>query len=125
VKTLPSFVLQLPYPDSILSPNSPKRHWRLKQPAKEAARDEAFLKSSPFYATFAGVRKLKITLTFFPPNNVRRDLDNAFASMKSSIDGMCKGLGINDSQIRKVTLEWGAVVKNGAVELELKQYGAK
>jgi crossover junction endodeoxyribonuclease RusA len=125
VKTIPSFILQLPYPDSILSPNSPKRHWRLKQPAKEAARDEAFLKSSPFRSTFAGIRKLKITLTFFPPSNVRRDLDNAFASMKSSIDGMCKGLGIDDSQIRKVTLEWGAVVKGGAVELELKQYGGK
>jgi crossover junction endodeoxyribonuclease RusA len=123
--TPPSFVLQLPYPDSILSPNSPKRHWRLKQPAKEAARDEAFLKSSPFNSTFMGVPKLQITLTFFPPNNALRDLDNAFASMKSSIDGMCKGLGIDDSQIRRVTLEWGAVVKGGAVELELKQYGAK
>ncbi len=120
-----SFVLQLPYPDSILSPNSPKRHWRAKQPAKQAARDEAFFKSSPFHSTFAGVQKLNLLLTIYPPDHKRRDLDNVFASMKSSIDGMCKGLGIDDSQIRRVTLEWGSVVKDGAVELELKQYGGK
>ena len=125
MKTIPSFVLKLPYPDSILSPNSPKRHWRLKQPAKEAARDEAFLKSVQFQSTFAGVKELKLLLIICPTDRKRRDLDNVFASMKSSIDGMCKGLGIDDSQIRKVTLQWGSVVKGGAVELELKQYGAK
>lgn len=121
MRIMPSFFLRLPYPASILSPNSPKRHWRAKQPAKEAARTEAYLESVQFQSTFAGVKKLKMLLIICPPDHKRRDLDNVFASMKSSIDGMCKGLGIDDSQIRRVTLEWGAVVKGGAVELELKK----
>lgn len=59
-------------------------------------------------------------LTFYPPNKKRRDLDNVYASMKSAVDGMCQGLNIDDSQIRRVTLEWGGVIALGAVELELK-----
>ena len=61
-----------------------------------------------------------MTLTIYPPDKKRRDLDNVFASMKSAIDGVCQGLEIDDSQIHRVTLEWGVVVKDGAVELELK-----
>ena len=61
-----------------------------------------------------------MNLTFYPPNKKRRDLDNVYASMKSAVDGMCQGLNIDDSQIRRVTLEWGGVIALGAVELELK-----
>lgn len=74
---------------------------------------------------FEGVKALQICLIIFPPDRKRRDLDNILTAMKSAIDGMCKGLEVDDSQIRRATLEWGAVVKGGAVELELKEYGTK
>jgi crossover junction endodeoxyribonuclease RusA len=117
--------LQLAYPDSALSPNSPKRHWRAKQAQKLTAKTEAYYKAFPFRETFECADALQMSLTIYPPTNARRDLDNVFASMKSAIDGVCQGLAIDDSQIRRVTLEWGTVVKSGAVELELRQYGGK
>ena len=90
--------------------------------AKQIAKSEGLYKSQPFRTFFATSDKLQMILTIYPPNNVRRDLDNVHASMKAAIDGVCKGLEIDDSQIRRVTLEWGTVVKAGSVELELKQY---
>ncbi len=119
-KKINSITLQLPFPDRALSPNASKRHWRYKQPAKQAARTEAFYVVAPFKGTFSGSDLLQMSLTIYPPDKKRRDLDNVFASMKSTIDGMCKAIEIDDSQIRRVMLEWGGVVENGAVELELK-----
>jgi len=119
-KSNSTFTLQLPYPDGALSPNASKRHWRYKQPAKQAARTEAYYQAFPFRNSFSGADTLQMTLTIYPPDKKRRDLDNVFASMKSAIDGVCQGLEIDDSQIQRVTLEWGVVVKDGAVELELK-----
>ena len=118
----PIFNLQMAYPDPVLSPNSPKRHWRYKQPAKHTAKTEAFYKAVEHRSIFDGVKDLQLTLTFYPPTKARRDLDNAHASMKAALDGVCNGLDIDDSQIRRVTLEWGDVVKGGAVDLELKGY---
>lgn len=119
-KSNTTLTLQLPYPDRALSPNASKRHWRYKQPAKEAARTEAFYKAVSFRDWFTTSDALQMTLTFYPPNKSRRDLDNVFASMKPTIDGMCQALEIDDSQIRRVMFEWGGVTDNGAVELELK-----
>jgi crossover junction endodeoxyribonuclease RusA len=99
--------LELPYPDPALSPNSPKRHWRSKQPAKETAREESFLYARPYVGMFTNADLLQMSLTFHPPNKKRRDLDNAYASMKSTLDGMCQGLEIDDAQIHRVTLVWG------------------
>ena len=119
-KKINSITLQFPYPDRALSPNASKRHWRYKEPAKQAARTEAFYMAAPFKGTFNGYDALQMSLTIYPPDKKRRDLDNVFASMKSAIDGMCNAIAVDDTQIRRVVLEWGGVVKNGAVELELK-----
>lgn len=117
----PVFTLQLPYPDPILSPNSPKRHWRAKQPAKEAALHHAYYASCESKGIFKNTKTLQMKLTIYPPDRMRRDLDNVFSAMKSAIDGMSKGIGIDDSQIRQVTLKWGDVVKDGLVEFELRK----
>lgn len=119
-----TFTLQLPYPDPALSPNASKRHWRAKQPAKQTAKTYGYYQAFPFRSMFAGVDVLQMSLTIYPPNKKRRDLDNVYASMKSILDGICDGLEIDDSQIHKVTLEWGAVMKSGAIELALKEYQA-
>lgn len=53
--------------------------------------------------------------TFHPPNHRYRDLDNMLARLKPTNDGMCEALGIDDSAIRRVTLEWGDSVPDGRV----------
>jgi len=115
----PIFELTLPYPDTVLSPNSPKRHWRAKQPAKETARSHAYYLAKACRISFAQDDVFRMVLTISPPNKQRRDLDNVFSSMKSAIDGVCSGLGIDDSQIRQVVLEWGSVSSAARSYLEV------
>lgn len=91
--------------------------------AKEQARELAKLLSYSQRGVFETVNVLQMRLTIYPPDKKIRDLDNVLTSMKSAIDGVCKGLEIDDSQIRRVMLEWGGVVKGGAVELLLNMYG--
>jgi len=117
-----SVTISLPYPERILSPNSPKRHWKAKQPAKESAREQAYFLAWPLRGRLEGAKYLQMTLTIYPPNHRRRDLDNAHSALKSALDGMCRGLGVDDSQIRRVTLEWGNVIKGGQVEIDLRAY---
>jgi crossover junction endodeoxyribonuclease RusA len=117
-----SITISLPFPSRILSPNSPRRHWRAKQPAKETARSVAYYQSHIYDGQLAGEKWLQMRLTICPPNKRRRDIDNVFSAMKSALDGMCQGIGIDDSQIRRVVLEWGDVVEGGQVDVCLKKY---
>ena len=59
-----------------------------------------------------------ITITFYPPDRRRRDLDNCYFMLKSAIDGMCLAWGVDDSEIKRVTLQWGNVVKGGEVKIK-------
>lgn len=43
---------------------------------------------------------LAVHLEFYPPNKRSRDWDNLLASMKSGLDGLADGLGVNDSLFR-------------------------
>ena len=40
---------------------------------------------------------LDLDITFHPPDNRRRDLDNMLASIKSGLDGISDALGVDDS----------------------------
>ena len=88
--------VELPWPPTELSPNSSAK-LRDKLRAKKTYRDlcwgiakEANLKTD--------CAKPVLDFKFYPPNNRKRDLDNAFASMKYAIDGISYAIGIDDSQ---------------------------
>jgi crossover junction endodeoxyribonuclease RusA len=116
-------MLLLPYPDHILSPNSPKRHWRHKQSAKEMAYTVGYYTAlrdcERLY--FSPTDLLQLGVTFNPPDKRHRDLDNVFSSIKSVLDGVCAGLKIDDAQIQRVVLEWGKPVRHGEVVLLLER----
>src|SRR3990167_27276 len=119
-----SVTLDLPWPDSALSPNSPKRHWRQKQAAKVAAREAGYLIASTLPRPGKPSRwlgPLALALTFCPPRSRQRGLDNLYSSLKSTIDGVCAGLGVDDSQIKTVTLEWGEIKPSGSVAMKISQ----
>lgn len=59
---------------------------------------------------------------FCPPNKLYRDLDNTLASAKSGIDGVCAALGINDKNLRPITLDWGKQITGGLIEIQLEPY---
>jgi crossover junction endodeoxyribonuclease RusA len=59
-------------------------------------------------------------MTFCPPTNRARDLDNLIASMKPALDGMAAALGVNDSTFR-FTAEIGEIVPGGRVIVEASE----
>lgn len=102
------FNVFLPFPDPALSPNASERHWREKQPAKVSARESAQLLTRNAVAKSdwrPRKGRLATRITFYMPDRRRRDLDNLFAALKPAIDGMCAELGIDDCQLRPVTLD--------------------
>lgn len=109
--------LSLPFPDSILNPNV-HVHWARKNPAVKAAREAAFYLTLERGVQLERGKKYEVKLVFCPPDKRTRDLDNLTTSMKSALDGMCRGLGIDDKQIKPVP-DWGPVVEDGKVEVTI------
>jgi hypothetical protein len=62
---------------------------------------------------------LNVTLTFFPPDNRRRDLDGMLSASKALIDGVADSLEVDDSKWA-ITLRRGDVVKGGNVRFEIE-----
>ena len=111
--------IELPWPNKILSPNT-RGCWQTKLDAKEAAKELGYWVGAQHSGQLRG--NVHAWLTFYPPDKRKRDLDNLLASMKSDIDGVCTGLGIDDSQIKRVTAEWGDLLpKTGKVVLHMAE----
>lgn len=83
----------LPWPPKELSPNA-RVHW-----AKKAKAAKKYRYDCGYLAAHArlNVPEGKVTVTFSPPNNRKRDQDNMIASLKSGIDGICDWMRIDDS----------------------------
>ena len=111
--------LALPWPDAALSPNS-HLHWRARQAAKVLARDTALVLAKKTGVRLDTVEDLELTLILHPPDKRHRDADNVLSAEKESIDSVCKAAGVDDSQIKRIVLEWGDVVKGGKIELRLE-----
>jgi len=108
-----------PWLDSRLSPN--KRIDRraliaVKRDAKELAMLLTFESRLILIET-----DLQIKITFCPPDERRRDLDNLYATFKPYQDGIFEALAMDDSLIDRVILQRGETVKDGYVIVELEE----
>ena len=116
----------LGFPDPSLNPKAQKRAWYYREEARKIAKEAAFsaakVSMHQYGLNFGAWKKLPLYLeiTFNPPNKRHRDLDNLLASMKPDIDGLCSALGVDDSQIKKITMQWGNVVEYGDMDLKLE-----
>lgn len=104
-------MIRLAWPSSDLSPNARKDR-RAATNARKLARLEgwAAVKSGGIVVP----ADAHLDVTFCPPNAIRRDLDNAFASIKAHLDGIAAASKVDDTSWG-FTLTWGPVVKGGAV----------
>lgn len=118
------FELIAPWPPKELSPNS-RKHWAAKSAKARAYRATCFAIAHNARIQ-AGLGKLsvddktRLTLTFCPPDNRRRDDDNMIASFKSGRDGIAEALGIDDNQF-VTTFSVGDVVAVGSVMVVIEQ----
>ena len=116
----------LPWPDKRLSPNS-RCHWREKAEAAHLARWDGghytWEVKNAINEWYSGGLPYKVVAqyTFHPPDRRHRDIDNCLSMMKSTQDGVCSALGIDDNCIKRTVLEWGEVVKGGKVVLRLEE----
>lgn len=109
--------LELPWPPKELSPNDTS-HWAKKARAKKAYGMAAHFSCFAIGNHRPKTQSVKVTLTFCPPNRIRRDLDNMLASMKSALDGISSAIDIDDS-LFQIAIGWGEIVKGGAVIVEI------
>ena len=115
------FAFQLGYPDRKLSPNA-RGKWILKESARKSAKVEGYTsaRNALESQTFEVSTAYAVDITFYPPDRRRRDIDNAFSSIKNHLDGACQALGINDTLFKTFTLQFGEPVKNGRVNVGIK-----
>jgi len=105
----------LPWPDRVMSPNS-RAHWSRRAKAVKAARSLAYWTAHVGMDDAPDMFALRIT--FHPPDNRARDIDNMLASCKAYLDGIADAYGVNDSGF-VLTLERGPVIKGGCVNITL------
>lgn len=109
--------IELAWPVKSLSPNA-RVHYMTLHSAKKKAKDDAFWATRCVSGKLATDEKLDVRLTFHPPVNRDRDMDNAIASMKAALDGVALALDVNDSQFN-IAAEWGENVTRGMVVVEI------
>ena len=110
-------MMVFPWPDSRLSPN--KRFDRRALIAvKGAAKLEAHFITHEAQLAIRDV-DLQLTLTFYPPDRRKCDLDNLYATFKAYQDGMFLALGIDDCKIERVILQRGNPIPGGQVFVQI------
>lgn len=113
-------IITLSWPNRLLSPND-RSHWAKKAPLKAAYRQEGYLKAKQ-HALLSPLERHHVTLIFYPPSNRHYDIDNLLACLKSGLDGIADGLGINDKLFRPITIDFGYADKNNSrVEVTINE----
>lgn len=106
-------MILLPWPSRALNPNA-RAHWSGIAAAKRKARNDACMLARDAKVKPGTILKL----TFCPPDNRGRDMDNAFAACKAAIDGIADAWRANDRSFRYL-LEWGEMAPGGRVIVEV------
>lgn len=115
-----SAAIDLPWPSSDLSPNA-RLHWAPKARAVREARAYAgwLAVSTRAFERLKGAERLKVVVTFTPPDRHRRDDDNMLASIKPYCDGVADVIGIDDSRWT-ISMRREPPRKPGSVRIEME-----
>lgn len=110
-------VIRLPWPDPSMWPNSRKDRRAVARIRKQYRADGA---KATWAAGFSNVKweRAHLLITFCPPTNGKRDLDNMLAAIKSGLDGVADALGVDDGAW-DLTIRRGCKVAGGQVQIEL------
>lgn len=105
----------LPWPDKCLSPNA-RVHWAKKSKAAKAARQAAHWQTLVSKDRITGTGPIDLHISFYPPSARRYDLDGLLSRLKSALDGVADGLGVDDNRFT-LRIERCAPVKGGEVRI--------
>ena len=113
-------LISLPWPRAELSPNARVHHF-VKARAKKAYRTGCGWEAMQAFAEAGRPKFLppaKLSITFHPPDNRRRDMDNMLAAIKSGLDGVADAIGMDDRHWT-LSLSVGPVVARGRVVIAI------
>jgi crossover junction endodeoxyribonuclease RusA len=111
-------VLDLPWPNRVLSPNA-RSHWAEK--ARATKEHRAWARWGTEYRIFDPlVREVHVTITAYPPSLRTFDDDNFISRCKPYLDGIADSLCINDSKFRVQPLRRGQKMKHGNVKFQIE-----
>lgn len=109
--------IELPWPPSKLLPNR-KTHWRKKAEIAAKHRRDCLIMCQGQGARALNWPGAKVSLTFRPPDNRRRDLDGMLSAFKQGLDALAEATGIDDSKFA-LTITKGEPVRFGRVVVEI------
>jgi crossover junction endodeoxyribonuclease RusA len=112
----------LPFPNKKLNPNASRMrgHW-----AKRQGEANAYKRVCGWAAVEQKIKRMdcaaiKATLTFCPPDNRRRDLDNMLAASKTGLDAVSEAIGVDDSRWELTLVRGEPRPKHGEIILILE-----
>jgi len=112
--------LTLPWPPKGVRPNGPHGHWAVKASARKGYKTACLWSLREQKARKMDAKKLTARITFCPPDERRRDLDNMLSSIKQAIDSVAFVTGVDDSRWDMVLTRGLPRPKQGAVVIELE-----
>ena len=104
------------WPNKDLWPNK-KAHWQKLRKLRKAQKEEAYLLTKPIQTAS---ERLHLKIVGYPPDKRKRDLDGFLSACKGAIDGISDRIGIDDTNFRPITVDFGEPEKPGRVEFELQ-----
>lgn len=108
-------ILELPWPNSKLSPNS-NTHYRVLALAKAKYKEECLVMlKTQIKPDFSPGGSVALDMTFHPPKNYRYDMDGILSRCKVGLDTMAKWLGVDDYCFDPITIRRGIKVEGGRV----------
>ena len=116
------------WPHRRLFPNA-RVHWASKASLVHSTRQRAGIQAAAALLTAPEEERLWLNsdakipygLTIVPPDRRRRDEDNVIASLKSSLDGIAEGLGVNDSRFRLSWIRWEEPSKMAHIDIAIME----
>jgi crossover junction endodeoxyribonuclease RusA len=121
-----TITIHLPFPNGKLSPNRSKGvHWTKTSAAKKDQFADAYTLTHQAVQNIQAadwtplIGQIPLRITFHEPDKRLRDLDNLLSASKSAIDGIATALTVNDKHFHPITIMRGAVVKGGAMKVEV------
>ena len=114
--------LTLPFPPSV------NGYWRATDTGMKISERGRLFRSNAIAAIYEQLRRrpkpimteVEVHVVLFPPTRAKRDLDNF---QKALFDCMTHAaVWGDDSQIKKMVVEWGPVTKGGKAELLITEF---
>ena len=112
------FEYDFPWFPQELSPNARANRYA-KNETFQWYKQQCFYMAQGATPNASSIHKYAIEVMFYPPCGRKRDLDNCYAAIKAGLDGLAMAIGVDDSQFRPVTLDFGEKEKGGRINVKV------